>query len=143
MRRRQACRSLLDDVDRPVFRQRPVLGEFVLGEFGGDRASFDQLHHQEEPVAVMTEVVHRHDVRIAQSRGGSRLAVESLGRPGRIFGRQQQLDRDRTSQLFIGAAEDLSHPAPPQRGTQPVSIRNQHPDTRTHPQSQPTCPARR
>ena len=121
MRGGQARGGLFDDVDRTLFRQGPV-----LGELRGDGPAFDQLHHQEEAVAVLAEVVHRHDVRVAQPRGGSRLALESGSSARVVTGRQQQLDRDHTFQLFIGGAEDLAHAAPPESGPQSVTLRNQH-----------------
>lgn len=133
VRRGESGGGLLDDVDRAIFRQRSVQGDFL-----GDSPAFDQFHHQEEALTVVTEVVHRDDMRITQPGGGSRLAMESLGRSRIPVGRQQQLDRDRPPELFIGGAEHLSHPAAPNRGTQPVSLRNQHPDTRTQCHRGPT-----
>ena len=55
----------------------------MRGELRGDRPPFDQLHHQEEAVAVLSEVVHGHDVRVAQPRGGPRFARNRAAPPPR------------------------------------------------------------
>src|SRR5882757_4501228 len=92
VRHGKTCGTLFDDVYRTVLRQGTALGEFV-----GDRPAFDQLHLQEELIAMVTEVVDSDEMRVVQPGSSLGLAAEALGCPRIAIGRQHQLDRDLTS----------------------------------------------
>jgi hypothetical protein len=72
--------DLLDDGDGPLRGQRPLHVEEV-GEF----VAFDEPHVEEESAVDLAEPVHRDDVRLADPRGGLRLAAEA-GRELRVAG---------------------------------------------------------
>lgn len=88
--------------------------------------ALDQFHHQVEAVLPGTEVEHRHQVGVAQTRGRLRLQAEARGRRGVGLVAQQQLHRHGPPQDFVRGAPHLTHTATADGGYQPVPPSNQH-----------------
>ena len=92
-----------------------------------ERLAFDEFHDdvglaaRERPV-----VVGAGDVRVVESRGGARLALEALRRllVGDEVG-QQQLDRRGAFEFDVHARVDRAHPAAPDQLVEPVLVRDQ------------------
>ena len=77
-----------------------------------ERFAFDELHYQVISPFVMTDVVERADVRIAQRGNGARFAIESLPKLG--IGREMRgkdFQRDDAVEARVGAAIHLAHAA--------------------------------
>ena len=72
----------------------------------------EELHHDAGHALVLDDVEHGHDAGMVDAAGGSRLPVEAdlagleVGDPG-----VQHLERDRTIELDLPRAVDLSHAA--------------------------------
>ena len=70
---------------------------------------FQQLHGHEEAAGVLAEVVHHHDVRMAEPRGRLRLAVEAL--PTLLVSRGDDFQRHVAVEDRSVGAEDFTHGA--------------------------------
>ena len=64
-----------------VGRQVAALLEEALEE-GGEGGAVDELHDDEVDIALAVEVVHTHDVGVAESGHGARLAAEAADEGG-------------------------------------------------------------
>jgi len=88
----------------------------------------DQLHDDEVPARILSDVVNRADVGMVERGGGPSLALEALhglGIPGSLVG--QKLDRDTAAEAGVFAAVDDSHAPAAQLG-QDLVVGNGAPD---------------
>ena len=76
--------------------------------FSDSGLPLEQLHHQEQLVPVLGDVVELADVRVADGRGRPRLPPEALAGWGVGAGVSDGLDRDRAVQLLVHRRVD--HP---------------------------------
>ncbi len=72
----------------------------------------EQFHDDERAAVFLTELVDGADVRVRQSRGEARFALEAA-QPGgiRVILRAQELDRDLAGQTEVFSAIDDAHAA--------------------------------
>jgi hypothetical protein len=73
--------------------------------------ALDQLHDQVGHVLVLADVVHRDHVRVAEGGGGAGLAEEALASVADLVVSAKDLDRDRSLEVGVPAAEDDAHAA--------------------------------
>ena len=87
-----------------------------------ERAALEHFHHDETPVSIGPDVVHRDDVRVVKPGHGARLDLETLSNagPGRKV-RGQQLDCALHLQTGIVGPVDRGHSAHTQLPDQSVS----------------------
>ena len=102
--RARALGRLRGELEQLAQRQR------LLPERLAQRAALDQLHRDVERAAFVADVVHRHDVRVVERRGGAGLALEALAAVcvRRELG-PQALDRDLAPEPRVARAVDLAH----------------------------------
>ena len=98
-----------------------------------DRRAVHVLHHDEVTVrvGVVAGVVHLHDVRVHQLRGGQRLAPEARDEPvvlGEVLG--QQLHGDLALEHAVERPVDGRHPAGAEALVEPVAARDLHAEHR-------------
>ena len=96
------------------------------------RLAFEKLRHDVGAVAGGADIVHREDVGMIQSRGGTRLAREALDTIGGVgINPGQYLDRHGAAQPRIPRAIHLSQAADTQQrlyfvGAEPGAVGNAH-----------------
>ena len=80
-----------------------------------EAAAREVLHHDQRAPVVLVDVEDRDDVGVAREASGrERLALEALPQPVVLrIALGQHLDRDVTTELLVGGAEDLAHAAAP------------------------------
>jgi hypothetical protein len=106
VRRLECFRNLPRDWQRLVNGNRPVRDSF------GERRSFDQLHDQRADTVRLFQAIDLRDVRVIELRQRPGLALEArqaLGVVGKGVG--QNLDSDFASEVPVGGAVHLAHPA--------------------------------
>ncbi|WSA37386.1 hypothetical protein OG946_08345 [Streptomyces sp. NBC_01808] len=105
---RQRGADPVGQLQRAAGLQRALL----LDDLAEGRA-VDLLHHEEEHALVHTPVVQRHHIRMADLRGGDRLAREPRRQvAARVVVEDEQLERHVAVQVVVAAGPDLAHPAP-------------------------------
>jgi hypothetical protein len=93
------------------------------GQHPGEAVTLDQLHHQVQPVVVLTEVQDPYQVGVVETPGRLGLQAEPGGRRGVGVLGQQQLDSHRSGECLVVRTPDLSHSAAPDLNVQPVAAR--------------------
>ena len=104
--RSQSIHHLRADLDQTIGRHRPTIDRLL------ESLALHQLHDQERPTLVLTDVVDGADVRVVQSRGGARFplkALQDLRAVDHLVG--QELDRHWPTQASILATVDDAHAA--------------------------------
>src|SRR6185436_5419423 len=96
------------DLDGVTGRQRPA------GEAVAERLPVEELHREKQAVAVFVDLVELADVRMADARGGARLAPEALPLLAAGVPRTDALDGDRTVQAVVMRGVDDTHAAFPE-----------------------------
>ena len=95
-------------------------------ESGRQVLTLDELHDQERLAVVGAGLETGHDVRVAQHRGGQRLAAEAhrdIGIGDDLA--TEQLDRHGAVELGVGGAMDRRHPADPDDLGEPIPLADQ------------------
>ena len=93
-----------------IHRKRTALQAF------GERFSFEEFHDEKRHAVYFADVVDRADLRMGDSRDGPRFALKSFElQRGRVSGRCQNFDGDRTLELGIASVIDLTHASSAQR----------------------------
>ncbi len=108
MDRGQPASRLQENVDD--FAPRPAIGQPLA-----ERRPVDEFHGDEHPALVLTDVVHRDDVRVPEPRQG--LTLTPLEEPsGLRLDAEGELDRDFAIELRVESSVDLAHAS----GTHPI-----------------------
>ena len=116
MRGDERVGDALDPAQRDLERRRAVLAQRL-----GQRPALDELHHEDVVALVRDDVEQRDDVRVADRRGGARLAqharaaLDIAGGVGR-----QHLERDVAIEPLVARAPDLAHRALAELRDEPV-----------------------
>ena len=106
VRRRKRIGDLDSDIERLVERQCFSRNATL------QCLAIEKLHRNELLSILLINVVHSANVRMVQSRGGARLAPESLQRmplAGKIFG--QKFQRHETAKFHVFSLVDHTHAA--------------------------------
>jgi len=130
---RKAMRDLNGVLDRLAYRERTTVQSLA------QRFALEQLGDDVGGAAVLTDVMHREDVRVIQRRGGSRFLLKT--RQSLRLCRQaggQDLDGDVPAQAGIVGLIDFTHSARPDWGgndvwAEPRAGSDHRRETSTHP----------
>ena len=81
-------------------------------EIVGQRDAVEQLHHDERPPLVFSQIEQRDDVAMGELSGDPRFAIETLSQFGLLFEvREHQLDRHTAPEVLVHRAIDDPHGA--------------------------------
>jgi hypothetical protein len=98
------------------YREEPRLvveGRRSVAEHLGERLALDELHGEERPaIGEGPDVIHWHHAGVLELPADLGLFDESGDQLGLTFvGFEQHLERKLSTQIYIAAADDGSHPA--------------------------------
>ena len=124
VRRVEGLRDLGGHAGGLARRERPV-----LAQDRGEVLAVDQLHDDVRARAVLAEVEHRHDARVAERRRRPGLVAEPAEEVGVLaeLG-AEELDGDVAIQLGVAGAVDRRHPALAEELDQAVAAAEDAPD---------------
>src|SRR6185503_12624394 len=93
-----------------------------------ERDAGQLLHHEErQAIAVVADLVHRHDRRVLEPALDRRLAQEALDRALAGRRRTHALDRDIATDLLVARRDHLAHSALADQARESIAFRQQRP----------------